>query len=218
MRMPIEALVFDHDGVLADVDYRAAAAFFGRLLPISLGELSREWNRWLELARPQDSGGIRWDDFWDHVSDRLQLTPEVRRELKAFHYLSIFRAFPDARPALLEARQRGLRVAVLSNTPLVDLGEPLRHIGLADLVEVICNPLTTGTAKPAPEAYQRVLAALGLEASRCLFFDDEETHVTGAAAVGMEAWRVDRQRPEHALQQRVIRDLSALPLILSRPG
>lgn len=218
MRTPIEALVLDHDGVLADLDYRTAAAFFGRLLPFSLGGLVQEWNRWVREGGGARTEGIRWDDFWDDVSDRHALSPETRRELKAFRYLDLFSPFPDARPAILEARRRGLRIAVLSNTPLVDLHEPLKHIGLDDVIDVVCNPLATGNSKPAPEAYHRVLELLGLEAARCVFVDDEEANRAGAEAVGMSAWRVDRQRPEHDLPRHIIRDLSALPGILERGG
>jgi putative hydrolase of the HAD superfamily len=216
--MSIQALIFDHDGVLADLNLRMAAAFFGPLLPLPLGGLVQEWNRWVQEGRRQETGQLRWDDFWDDLSDRFQLAPEVRRELKAFRYLDLFRAFPDARPALLEARRRGLRVAVLSNTPLVDLVEPLTHMGLIHEVDVVCNPLAKGTSKPAPEAYQRVLDLLQVEAAHCVFFDDEEVNVAGAAALGMSAWRVDRQRADHALHQNVVRDLSALPDILARGG
>lgn len=216
--MPLQALVLDHDGVLADIDYRAAAVFFRRLLPLSLEELGRTWTRWLRRCEQQAPGSATWDAFWEHLAHELRLTPEVCQELKTFRYIDLFRPFPDTRPALLEARRRGLRIAVLSNTPLVDLRDPLRHLGLDDVVDVICNPLSSGVAKPAPEAYQCVLELLGLEAPRCVFLDDEEANVAGAAAVGMSAWRVDRRRPEHALEQRVIRDLSALPDLLARGG
>ncbi|WP_257459600.1 HAD family hydrolase [Archangium lipolyticum] len=219
MRMPLEAIIFDHDGVLADLNYRKAAAFFSQLLPLSLGGIVQEWNRWVQESQKHlRPGALRWDDFWDDLSVRLKLSPEVLRELKSFRYLDLFQAFPDARPALLEARHRGLRVAVLSNTPLVDLQEPLTHMGLDDLVDVICNPQATGATKPAPEAYQRVLEMLGLEASRCLFLDDEKANVSGAELLGMRAWHVERQRPAHDLERNVVRDLSALPDILARNG
>lgn len=216
--MPLEALILDHDGVLANIDYRAAAVFFSRLLPLSVKELGTWWTRWLRRSERQAPGTSSWEAFWEHLGHELRLAPEVCRELKTFRYIDLFQPFPDVRPALEEARRRGLRIAVLSNTPLVDLREPLRHLGLEELVDVICNPLSMGYAKPAPEAYRCVLELLRLEASRCLFLDDEEANVAGAAAVGLSAWRVDRQRPEHALEQHLLRDLSALPALLARGG
>jgi putative hydrolase of the HAD superfamily len=216
--MPLQALILDHDGVLADIDYRSAAVFFRRLLPLSVEELGQWWTRWLRRSEQQVPGAASWDAFWEHLGHELRLAPEVCRELKTFRYIDLFRPFPEVRPALQEARRRGLRIAVLSNTPLVDLKEPLRHLGLEDVVDVICNPLSMGFSKPAPEAYQCVLELLRLEASRCVFLDDEEANVAGAAAVGLSAWRVERRRPEHALEQHIIRDLSALPDLLARAG
>lgn len=47
----------------------------------------------------------------------------------------------------------------------------------------------TGVRKPAPEAYQNVIAKLGGPANRFLFIDDREINCAAARAVGMHAIR-----------------------------
>jgi putative hydrolase of the HAD superfamily len=214
--MPIKALVFDHDGVLAEFDHRAAAAFFQRELSVSLEEIGRQWKRWMKETPRQDLQELSWERFSNHLGEGLKLTPEQLGKVKAFSYVELFRAFPDSVPALRRARDEGLRIAVLSNTPLVDLRAPMRHIGLEQLVDLISNPMLSQLSKPAPEAYLHISRTLGVEPSECLFFDDAEVNVAGAEAVGMRGYRVDRRRAEHALADKVIRDLSALAELVSR--
>jgi HAD superfamily hydrolase (TIGR01509 family) len=223
--MAIKAVIFDLDGVLARADYQTAAEFFGRLLPISLPQLIARWERWLQKGGAQPVEGTSlWTRFWDHVSDELELAPDIRRQLHGFSYLQIYQALPDARPALLEARRLGLRTGVLSNTPLVDLGELLQAVGLSDLIDTICIPQGRGVAKPEPAAYLNVVQALGVTPEQCLFFDDEASNVAGAVKVGIRSYLVDRKRASDALAEGCVRDLSPLATLLigsglaARPG
>jgi hypothetical protein len=57
--------------------------------------------------------------------------------LHDFDHRGIYRAFPDALPALRWSKERGLRTGVLSNTPLVDLRDLLRVLGLSDLIDCV---------------------------------------------------------------------------------
>ena len=70
-------------------------------------------------------------------------------------------------------------------------------------------------AKPAAESYWTVSRLLGVEPDECLFFDDEIACVEGSRAAGMQAYLVDRRRPEHALAEGIVRDLGAIPQILA---
>lgn len=215
--MPIKALIFDNDGVLAEFDHRSADAFFQRELSVPLVEIGRQWKRWLKEAPREDLQELSWERFCNHLDGQLRLTPEQLQKAKAFSYIELFRAFPDVEPALRKARdEHHLRIAVLSNTPLVDLRAPIRHMGLEALMDLISNPMLSQLSKPAPEAYLHVARVLGVQPSECLFFDDEEVNVAGANAVGMLGYRVDRRRAEHALADKVICDLSALPDLVSR--
>jgi putative hydrolase of the HAD superfamily len=211
--MKIEAVIFDHDGVLNAIDYHAAQAFFGTLLPISLRDLGRVWEQWLGEQRMDQDEGL-WPRFCAYLSDEFDLPVASRRSLQEFNYLTLFRAFPDARPALIEVRRRGLRVGVLSNTPLGTLEAPLTSIGLADLVDATMVPQFSGAPKPAPAAYFAIARKLGVATERCLFFDDEPANVEGATAVGMKGYLVERARSEHDIPQGVLRDLSGIQTIL----
>ncbi|WP_425425363.1 HAD-IA family hydrolase [Amycolatopsis saalfeldensis] len=50
-----------------------------------------------------------------------------------------------------------------------------------------CSPATVGCAKPDPEIFRLLLEKLGAEPADCLFFDDRQSNVDGARAVGIQA-------------------------------
>jgi HAD superfamily hydrolase (TIGR01509 family) len=213
----IAAVIFDRDGVLTYFDLEAAAAYFRPLLPLPLDDLFRRWETWgtkVGFPRSVEEESRFFRGFWDSIAEELHLSATVRAQLHQYHYVQCMRAFPEARAALLEAHRQSLRVGVLSNFSLATLDESLAATELADLVDAACAATVIGAAKPAPEAYLHVSRVLGVAPTDCLLFDDEMECVEGARAVGMHAYWVDRKRAGHAIQQGIVRDLSALPAIL----
>jgi len=214
----IKAVIFDRDGVLVQFDATAATSFFHSLIPISIDELAERWDRWGQTvgfpANLVEEANF-WRGFWGKLGQDLALPDDVHERLQRVDYTDFLRPYPDARPALLQVRQNGLRAGVLTNLGLSSLNESLQAAGLADLVEVARAAPVAGAAKPEPAAYLNITQALGVEPEACIFFDDEELYVAGAERVGMSAYLVDRSRPDHDLSNKVVRDLSAVSQVLA---
>jgi HAD superfamily hydrolase (TIGR01509 family) len=212
-----EAVILDRDGVLTYFDMAPAIAYFEPLLGMPIEELERLWWQWRDPAEAPSNLNeeqLLFGGFWDTLADELALSPEQRARLHQFDYTTVVRAYPDARPALLAARQRGLKIGVLSNFELASLDASLESAGLSDLIDVACAAPVIGVAKPDPEAYLTVARALSVHPENCLYFDDELSWVEGAHAVGMQAYAVDRNRTHHDLPQSIVRDLSVIPELL----
>lgn len=99
--------------------------------------------------------------------------------------------YPDAVPFLRELRDRGLKIALVSNCgadtrPLLTR---LNLIGLADEAILSCE---VGHPKPEPEIYLRALDALGVPAGEAVMIDDQPSYCAGAEAVGVRAVQVAR--------------------------
>ncbi len=97
-----------------------------------------------------------------------------------------FTAFDDARPAILAARSRGLRVVVASNWD-VSLHGVLDRLRLLPLLDGVVTSAEVGARKPAPAVFDRALALAGANAAEAVHVGDSiEEDVAGARAAGIE--------------------------------
>ncbi|HEX2383428.1 MAG TPA: HAD family phosphatase [Acidimicrobiales bacterium] len=93
----------------------------------------------------------------------------------------------DVVTVVKEVRDAGrVRVALFSNAS-TRLEADLESCGLGNSFDVVFNSARLGVAKPDPEAFLMVAAALGTTPERCLFVDDTRANVEGARAAGMQA-------------------------------
>ncbi len=79
-----------------------------------------------------------------------------------------------------------LTKVVFSNSPLEYVENVLRFLGVREIITAVydirfCNYL----GKPDPQSYRKVLADLGAAGAECVFVDDVEANLYGAAAVGI---------------------------------
>jgi HAD superfamily hydrolase (TIGR01509 family) len=122
--------------------------------------------------------------------------------------------YPDALPTVEALRSRGLRVAAVGNTPATS--EQL----LREHVEVLGSSGSWGVAKPAPEFFERIVAATGHAADEIAYVGDRvDNDVEPALAAGMVAVHIRRgpwghlhQPPSTAIR---IRSLGELPEALN---
>jgi putative hydrolase of the HAD superfamily len=87
---------------------------------------------------------------------------------------------------IVRAQRRVRTVALLSNAT-DRLRADLRALALDVELDAVFSSAELGVAKPDPEVFARVCAALGLAPGQCLFVDDSAGHVAAAAAAGLTA-------------------------------
>lgn len=103
---------------------------------------------------------------------------------------------PEARDAILKAKEAGLKLAILSNELDLFYGVDFRkRFPLIEFFDVIVDATYTKILKPDPRAYERVLAELGLPRADCVFVDDQKKNIEGAEAVGLPHVHFDVTRP-----------------------
>ena len=106
--------------------------------------------------------------------------------------------YDDVRPALDALRARGIRTAVVSNTPwgspAVLWREEMDRLGLGDAVDAAVFCPDCGWRKPARQIFEHTLERLGARPAQCVFVgDDPRWDVAGPQAVGIEAVLIDRK-------------------------
>lgn len=173
----LRAVLYDLDGVLVD----SAQAWF-RVMQRAARELGRPEPGFEQFLRSFGQGV---------EADCLEFFPEwTPDQLQAFYQ----RAFAEAldlvevmepAPRVLEAvRHRGLRQAVVTNTPLPLARRVLQRSGLEKLVDALA---CAGEAaeKPAPDLIWLALQRLGVRAEQALYVGDSETDRAAAQAAGI---------------------------------
>ena len=103
----------------------------------------------------------------------------------------------DVLPTLSELRARGIKTAILSNSPWGSPAElwreELDRHGLAAAVDAAVFCRDVGYRKPAPQAFRFVLDKVGVAPERALFVgDDPRWDIAGPRAAGMDALLIDR--------------------------
>jgi putative hydrolase of the HAD superfamily len=105
--------------------------------------------------------------------------------------------YPDALPALESLRSKGIKTAIVSNTPWGSPGalwrEELERLGLDAWVDAAVFCTDVGWRKPARAIFQYALERLQVEPLDSLFVgDDPRWDLAGPRALGMDAILIDR--------------------------
>ena len=99
----------------------------------------------------------------------------------------------DALPIIQYLRERGYRIALLSNSP-PSTRNPLTNYGFEDLVECILFSFQVGHRKPERELFLALLEKLSVRPEETLMIGDSlKNDILGAQAVGMDAILLDRE-------------------------
>ena len=198
-RRPVRAVISDFGGVLTNKLIEAFAAFQDET-GISTEQLGRAMQRVAERDGEYplfrlERGEISEADFLDNLSWGLEAELGHRPTLHRFREI-YFEALHPNEPMLdlmRELRDRGLRMAILTNN--VREWEELwrSKLPLDEIFEVIVDSGWVGMRKPQPEIYRLTVDRLGggLEPADCLFVDDNELNVEAASELGMRAIRFD---------------------------
>lgn len=206
-----EAVIFDYDGVLVEMDRERAVSFFRGRAPLPVKGLHRRWEIWCAQHLGEHLPAQEmWSVFWRTLGAELGIEEQPLEEICAFDYLGLFRACDDTPGALREAKRLGLRIGVLSNSALPKLEAPSAPIALSQWADVIRVPGDGAAVKPDRQAYLDMARLLGTTPDRCLFFDNDPGFVEAARDVGMRAFLVSRGPGAPAGDPSVLKDLSEL--------
>lgn len=207
MPAPLQALIFDVEGVIARPDRAAATLGLAALAPgLDSEGLHAARNRadTYPLWQRFSIGAITREAYWGAILQSIGL-PSGGAALEAMLEIQSRTAWAriDAGMlALIDGLRDagGLRLGILSNS--AEDHEPFiaRFEGRFDVAHFSHRQ---GRRKPDPEAFLQAARALGPPPEATLFVDDKARNTDAAAALGFEVWLFeDRPEFERALQRR----------------
>ena len=172
------ALLFDLDGTLADTD-------------------SLHLPAWVDVLEPY---GVRVDEEFYRESISGRNTSEIVRDLLPELSDEENRSVGDAKearfrerateleplPGLVDfvecGRERGMRVALVTNAPEENVEALMLALGLHDLFDTVVLADEVEAVKPDPAPYAAALKKLGVSADEALAFEDSLSGISSSVA------------------------------------
>jgi putative hydrolase of the HAD superfamily len=221
-------VLFDAGGVLLDLDY----GYLRRLIeprhrPVTeeaLSEAEARARREVE-AHVRRGGRVAdaWRDYFHFMLGTVQVPPDAHEGIidslwEAHQRVGLWTVpIAGAREVVAELKERGFRLAVVSNAEGL-VARDLERAGYSPWLETIVDSHLVGVAKPDPAIFHIALKALGVEAQRAVFVGDlPAVDVAGAQAAGLAAILLDRHGiyPDGDVPR--LRSLSELPECVGHP-
>ncbi|MDT3429230.1 beta-phosphoglucomutase family hydrolase [Paenibacillus forsythiae] len=184
LEAPIQAVLFDMDGVLVDSEpiyfkiERSSFAHFGAAVS------EKEHHTYV---------GVTLESMWEQVLVKhgIHFTLEqvvsyhkenVFKTLSAYKYLH---AMPYADNWLSWLKERQVPVAVASSSPRALIELIMDKTGLGRYFNVRVSGEEVMHGKPAPDIFLHAAELLGVEPSSCLVIEDSRNGVQAAKSAGM---------------------------------
>jgi len=181
----IEAVLFDNDGVLVDTESlylqagRATLAEIGIDLPLeTYQEISlRQGRSVMDLAAERG-----------YAADEIQALRETRDRRYARSLEQGVTVIPGAREAVMQLRQDGKRLAIVTTCPGRHFAIQHRTTGLLDHFELVLVREDYPRSKPFPDPYATAVERLGLAPESCVAIEDTQRGVDAAVAAGVRCF------------------------------
>lgn len=181
-------VIFDFCGVL--IDWQCAACLRGHVPDSLITDI---------CADSDPYGFFRYESYMDQGRDFADVLAEYREEFgetmaQVFAYYiqhygdSLTRLIPGMRELLEDLQKAGAGVWGLTNWSHETFHVALERFAvLGDLIDGIVVSGAEKMYKPNADIYELTIRRFGLQANRCIFYDDTMANVIGARAVGMRA-------------------------------
>jgi beta-phosphoglucomutase-like phosphatase (HAD superfamily) len=180
--MPIQALIFDCDGTLAD-------------------SMPLHWRAWKQVTerhglhfaedRFYSLGGTPARDIVKLLGEeqgrQLDYVAVAREKESTFEQLIPQIPLVGLIANIARDNQGKLRMAVASGGSRRIVTETLRHLGIAHLFQAVVVSEDVARSKPAPDIYLEAARRLGVAPQNCRAYEDTDLGLAAIRAASMEA-------------------------------
>lgn len=208
--MQYKAIIFDMDGVLFETEefyYQRRATFL-----VSKG-IS------IDHIEPAFFVGGRASQIWPEILGADYKNWDIPALEKEYSdYKSNHKApygevvFSDAKRVLSTLKDRGIGLAIASNTDRDEVERALSEAGLLTYFDVIFSATECRACKPDPEVYEKAWQALGQTKKETLVIEDSKKGITAGVAAGLTVWAIKDKKwqVDQSQAHKLLDNLSSL--------
>jgi len=187
------ALLFDLDGTLAETDSLHFPTWVRVLEPHGI-EVDEEFFRDRISGR---SNAVIIEDLLPDLSSEEALRIADAKEADFRERAGDLEPLPGLIAFVRRARERGLKLSLVTNAPKENVLAILRALELEDDFDNIVLADEVGEVKPHPGPYKAALRHLDVAAEEALAFEDSASGIASATGAGIPTVGVaSTQRPE----------------------
>ena len=218
---PFELVMFDLDGTLIETAPEICDAVNDTLQALALPKVSQtQVNDWIgHGTRTLLVQALAWSQGLSEAEVRASDSLPASAALFDQHYQARCgtrsQLYPQVRETLVALRNRGVKLAVVTNKEGRYTATVLNAHQLMPLLDHVVSGDTLPTKKPDPAGIASCLAEFGVAQSRALFVGDSSIDVATARNAGVAVWALpygyNMGQPIAACApDRIIADCSAL--------
>ena len=179
---PIQAVIFDMDGVLVDSEFLHTKAEKKTLAPYGIELSKEEINNYMGM-------GVKM--ILKSLIEKypLPITGETLFRIHEKNLSDLFQEELEIMPGAMEIinhlKNRKIKLALASSSSpaLIDL--VLKIIHLESAFDVVISGEEVANGKPFPDIFRKTAELLNVQPDRCVVIEDSKNGVTAAKSAGM---------------------------------
>lgn len=200
--MRIEGVICDLDGTIVDSEGVHMDAWNDLIRHYGHTPPGTHWHDdciGLPDSAARDKTIAIFPDLAEYKDEIVAMKERIFRDIVAKKGLAM--AYPHTREKIRALRDLGVKLAVGTNSVLVNCAASLAASGLEEFFPVVVTVDQVERGKPAPDIYATAAERLGLEPARCVVLEDstaglESARAAGCVVVGIEnTWPAEKLTP-----------------------
>ena len=178
----IEGVIFDLDGVLLDTEKLYAR--FWQEAAIALGYPMTRQQALGMRSLSSTAGQAKLESYFGPGVDREAMRQKRIALMDAYIEENGVECMPGVRETVEHLKQRGLKIAIATSSPIERVERYLGPKGLLGYFDAICSGHDVPHGKPAPDIYLWAAECIGLPPEHCLAVEDSPAGIQSAFAAG----------------------------------
>jgi len=190
-----KAVLFDFWGTLVQQGaYSPLKQTYRMMCPrMHFGEFVEQFER-VAMTKPYDDQMQMFRDAFDAMGLRAQ--DWIIEKLVGIWNKNklLAQPYPETIETLEMLKKKGVKIAIVSNTPKLSVDGVLEKFGFDKLFDAVCFSYDAGYLKTDPELFEIALEKLGVAKEDAVMVGDSlETDIVGAENAGVTAVLIDRK-------------------------